>query len=446
MASRLGERSFSAILSPCGPSHSLPYHRRVYAYSRRALTGVTRSLDQTCKLQLQSQPFSSSSSSSSRALPSLGSHDQRKFPAWFVRGGTSNGLLIHRDNLPPQDQWHTVLPAAMGSPDQYVRQLNGMGSGISSTSKVMVLGPSSRPDLAPVEYTFVQVGITDGKLDMAGNCGNMSSAIGPAAWDWGLVNEAAAEVEPGEGGEKWATVRLLNTNTSKVLVSKFKLTGHSPSYYSPDGSYALDGVPGSGSKITMSFLDPAGAKTGRALPSGNPIDELQLSDGSTVSASLVDVSNPGVFVSADSLGISNTETLTPKTVEANAGLKARLEDIRRAGASKMGLDPNVESVPKVVILFPSSAGSPSVDICCQAMSMGQAHKAVPLTLALCLGAATQMPGTIAHTIAGGKAESTVTIGHPSGTLDVGTTMSDGKLVSAELLRTARVLMKGDVYY
>lgn len=415
--------------------------------------GVTRrvirepSPVQVCGLHPQTQPFSSSSSSSSSVLsyPSS-SHNQRKFPAWFVRGGTSNGLLIHRDDLPPKDQWHTVLSAAMGSPDQYVRQLNGMGSGISSTSKIMILGPSPRPELAPVEYTFIQVGITDGKLDMAGNCGNMSSAIGPVAWDWGLVNEATARVERGEDGEQWATVRMLNTNTSKVLVSKFKLTGHDPSSYSPDGSYALDGVPGSGSQITMSFLDPAGAKTGKALPSGNPIDELRLPDESTILASLVDVSNPGVFISAESLGISDIETLTPSAVEANAGLKERLEDIRRAGATKMGLDPDVESVPKVVILFPASTESPSVDIRCQALSMGQAHKAVPLTLALCLGAATHIPGTIAHTIAGGKVESTVTIGHPSGTLDVGTTMSDGRLVSAELLRTARVLMKGDVYY
>lgn len=398
------------------------------------------------RLQTQLSSFSSSSSSSTNSSLSQSAHEQRKFPAWFVRGGTSNGLLVHRDSLPPEDQWHTVLPAAMGSPDQYVRQLNGMGSGISSTSKVMVLGPSSRPELAPVEYTFIQVGITDGKLDMAGNCGNMSAAIGPVAWDWGLVTEATAKVERDENGDQWATVRMLNTNTFKVLVSKFKLVGDTPSQYSPDGSYALDGVPGSGSKITMSFLDPAGAKTGKALPSGNAIDELQLSDGSTVSASLVDVSNPGVFVTAESLGLNDTEALTPGAVEADLELKARLEDIRRAGASMMGMDPDVESVPKIVILFPAPADSPSVDIRCQALSMGQAHKAVPLTLALCLGAATHIPGTIAHTIAGGKAESTVTIGHPSGTLDVGTTMSNGKLVSAELLRTARVLMKGDVYY
>jgi len=332
----------------------------------------------------------------------------------------------------------------MGSPDPYMRQLNGMGSGISSTSKIVVLGPSQDPEVADVEYTFVQVGIADGKLDLAGNCGNMSSTVGPVAWDWGMLSGATTETEVDQDGQRWATVRMLNTNTSKVLVSRFKVSGET-FQYCPDGTYALDGVPGAGSQITMSFLDPAGAKTGKALPSGNAIDELQLSDGSTVQASLVDVSNPGVFITAESLGIKDVETLTPSSVEADAALKQRLEETRRAGASKMGLNPDVQSVPKVVILFPASSDS-AVDIRCQAMSMGQAHKAVPLTLALCLGAATQLEGTIAHTMAGGKVRSTVTIGHASGTLDVGTTMQDGKLVSAELLRTARVLMKGDVCY
>ena len=371
-------------------------------------------------------------------------YSTRSFPAWFVRGGTSNGLVIHRDNLPPQSQWADVLAPAMGSPDPYGRQLNGMGSGISSTSKIVVLGPPSRPDV-DVDYTFVQVGIKDGKLDMAGNCGNMSSAVGPVAWDWGLVQGRVTESQ-GYNGGRWASVRLFNTNTSKVLISKFKVDGDPPKYC-PEGDYVLDGVPATASQITMSFMDPAGAKTGKALPTGNPVDVLQLSDGSTISASLVDVSNPGVFVTARDLGLVHVEALTPDAVEADGALKARLEDIRRAGASKMGLDPDIESVPKVLILFPSGEAS-DVDIRCLAMSMGQAHKAVPLTLALCLGAASQLPGTVAAELVGDKAGSlsTVTIGHPSGKLDIGTTTRDGRLVSAELLRTARVLMKGEVCY
>jgi 2-methylaconitate cis-trans-isomerase PrpF len=313
----------------------------------------------------------------------------------------------------------------------------------------VILGPPSRHDV-DVDFTFVQVGIRDGSLDMAGNCGNMSSIVGPAAWDQGFLGPRPERATTKDHhGQLWATVRILNTNTSKVIVSRFRVSG-TPPKYSPQGSYTMDGVPGTNSLITMSFMDPAGAKTGRALPTGNPVDTLELPDGSTVQASLVDVGNPGVFVSTQSLGLDGAaaSALSPPTIEADDKLKQRLEQIRRAGACKMGLDPDVESVPKIVLLFPPGDTPDAVDLRCVAMSMGQAHKAVPLTLALCLGASARMTGTLAADLlvarAGGK--DAVTIAHPSGMLDVATEMEHGRILSAKLLRTARVLMKGDVYY
>lgn len=193
-----GQRSLNQISTLnvpchlCGPSkhrllHSRPRSRIVTAQVTRAPQSIRRHYDHTHSRKVHHN-----------VTPATLSYDERHFPAWFVRGGTSNGLLIHRDNLPSKDQWQTILPAAMGSPDAYGRQLDGMGSGISSTSKIMVLGPSSSPEVAPIEYTFVQVGIADGKLDMAGNCGNMSAAVGPVAWDWGLVSDATAKVDFGK--------------------------------------------------------------------------------------------------------------------------------------------------------------------------------------------------------------------------------------------------------
>lgn len=334
----------------------------------------------------------------------------------------------------------------MGSPDPYGRQLDGMGSGISSTSKICVLSPSSRQD-ADVEFTFVQVGIRDGSLDLAGNCGNMSAVVGPVSFDEGLVKTPKIETEP-RTGLQTALVRIFNTNTSKVVHSRFRVAGNPPRYY-PEGDYEMDGVPGKHSRIILSFIRPGGAKTGRSLPTGNPVDKLTLPDGSTIEASLVDVSNPGVFVRVSDLGIHNLETLDPARVEGDAALKARLEAIRREGAARMGLDPGTESVPKIVLVFPpaDTQRSPGANIKCLALSMGQAHKAVPLTLALCLGAAARLPGTIPNQlsteIAGRDA---VVIAHPSGKLEVGTTVQDGEILSAELHRTARILMKGDVFY
>ncbi|XDG00866.1 hypothetical protein ABKA04_000481 [Annulohypoxylon sp. FPYF3050] len=382
----------------------------------------------------------------------------RKFPATFVRGGTSTGLVIQRHHLPPQTEWPSILPAAMGAPDPYGRQLDGMGGGISSTSKVCVISASSRQD-ADIDFTFVQVGIKDGVLDLAGNCGNMSSAVGPVAWDAGLIPKQEAisilakdgTTRDAGGDYREALVRIFNTNTKKIIHSRFRVTD-SPYDYCPQGDYEMDGVPGTQSRITLSFLDPAGAATGKALPTGNAVDTLSLPDGSQIQASLVDVSNPGVFIRIRDLGSQyanpDPEIFTPQAVEADLVLKARLEAIRQTGASAMGLNPKTESVPKIVLLFPSP-GSAGVDIRCLALSMGQAHKAVPLTLALCLGAAANMPGTLPAQVRSersGHEPGPVVIGHPSGTVEIGAQFKDGKIVSADLLRTARILMKGDVYF
>jgi 2-methylaconitate cis-trans-isomerase PrpF len=328
----------------------------------------------------------------------------------------------------------------MGSPDYFGRQLNGMGSGISSTSKVCVVEKSSRPGI-DVDYTFVQVGIKDGRLDVAGNCGNMSSVVGPFAFNEGLV-KAKSVVR----GSDEITVRMFNTNTSKEVHNTFTLNIER-SAFEPRGDYSIDGVGGSGSRITLSFIDPAGAKTGHALPTGNTVDTLHLPDGSTIRATLADIANPGVFVLASDLAIRGN--MTSDTIAANATLMSRLETIRRAGATAMGLDSDVQSVPKIVILSkPSDVEAASgVHIVCRALSMQQAHKAVPLTLALNLGATCRTPGTLAAEAAiGAEGQESIRIAHASGTLDVGSVYKDGRLESALLHRTARVLMKGDVFY
>lgn len=363
------------------------------------------------------------------------------FPASFARGGTSNGLMIHKSDLPPGTaRWQPILSRAMGSPDSFGRQLNGMGSGISSTSKICVVERSSRPGI-DVDYTFVQVGIKDGHLDVAGNCGNMSSVVGPFAFNEGLVK---AKGLAGDNDE--VTVRMFNTNTSKEVYNTFRVNSDRTAF-NPLGDYSIDGVGGTGSMITLSFRDPGGAKTGYALPTGNAIDTLCLGDGSTVRATLSDIANPGVFVLASELGLPGD--IHPDVLGANSALMERLENIRQAGAAAMGLDPGTQSVPKIVLL--SSPSQSDIDhgvhIVCRALSMQQAHKAVPLTLALNLGAICRIPGTIAAQVAfGAEGRESIRIAHASGQLDVGSVFKDGKLESALLHRTARILMKGDVFY
>jgi 2-methylaconitate cis-trans-isomerase PrpF len=410
----------------------------------------------------------------------------KSFPAYFARGGTSNGLIIHRRDLPSRfEAWQPILAAAMGSPDDgFGRQLDGMGSGTSSTSKVCVVETSRRAD-ADVEFTFVQVGVRDGVLDVAGNCGNMLAAVGPFALNEGLLEEEKEKEKKNsdfnyhhryhhhhdhhhptspppvheEGSSSAAadekaivTVRIFNTNTSKIIHASFRATAEG--VYDPCGDYTIDGVPGSGSRITLAFLDPSGAKTGKTFPTGNTIDTLRLSDGTSIAASLVDVANPGVFVLATDLGLLSSSgeddnMVTPSALEADAALMARLEEIRQEGARRMGLDAATQTVPKVVLVSrPSaSAARAGIHIVCRALSMQQAHRAVPLTLALNLGAACRMPGTLPARIAvNAEGRDSVTIAHASGTVEVGSVIEGDKVKSALLHRTARLLMKGDVFY
>ncbi|KAK4498061.1 hypothetical protein PRZ48_010717 [Zasmidium cellare] len=362
----------------------------------------------------------------------------RSLPATFMRGGTSNGLVIHRHHLPSDvEKWQPILSSAMGSPDPFGRQLDGMGSGISSTSKVCVVSKSTRSD-ADVDYTFVQVGIKDGSLDLAGNCGNMSSAIGPWAYNEGLLKFG------GEGGRRTVSVRVFNTNTGKIILASFEVDGEG---FVGEGTYALDGVPGTGSRITLEFLDPSGAKTGRgALPTGKGVDVVKLNDGSSIEATLSDVANPGVFVRAEDLGVEGD--INPAKMEEQPELMARLEAIRQKGAELMGLDPTTQTIPKIAIISrPTEKDDESVNVVVRALSMQQPHKAVPLTLALNLGAASRVKGTLPAQVARSLEGQSVTVAHPTGKLEVGGVFGeDGAIKSALLHRTARVLMKGDVFY
>jgi 2-methylaconitate cis-trans-isomerase PrpF len=315
-----------------------------------------------------------------------------------------------------------------------------MGGGVSSLSKVCVIEKSKRED-ADVDYTFVQVGIKDGGMDMAGNCGNMSSAVGPFAINEGLIDERSGKID----GDGMTMVRIFNTNTKKIIHSTFA-TGGSPSAFEPKGDYSIDGVPGTSSKISLSFLRPGGAKAGKTLPTGNAVDVLYCSHGQ-LPGSLVDVANPGVFVKATDLDVE--KDTTPDRLGADTDMMSTLEELRQEGAKKMGLDPAVGSVPKILLLFPPDEADEAsgIDIRCQALSMGQAHKAVPLTLALNLGVACNLEGTIPWQLKGTRSKEkhgSVVVGHPSGKLEVGAKMVSGEAESAILLRTARLLMKGEV--
>lgn len=374
---------------------------------------------------------------------------QRPIPAVFMRGGTSKALMLHARDLPAdREAWAPLFTAAMGSPDPYGRQLNGMGGGISSLSKVCVLAPSQRED-ADIDYTFAQVVIGEARVDYRLNCGNMTSAVGPFAVDEGLV--------PAHG--ETATVRIYNTNTKKLIHGSFPLEDGTARY---DGDLVIPGVSGSGAPVRLDFLQPGGATTGTLLPTGQPRDVLQVPGFGPIEASMVDAANAAVFVRAEDVGMTGTEL--PEQIEARPDLLALLEAIRQQASVRMGIAPDAEaarriaSVPFICMVGPpvdspsltgAVIGAGEMDLLARAMSNGQPHRALPLTISLCTAVAALIDDTLVAEARGGGGGGTLRLGMPSGVLNVGAEVvrEEGVWVAraGSFYRTARRLFDGRVW-
>jgi 2-methylaconitate cis-trans-isomerase PrpF len=375
----------------------------------------------------------------------------QRLRAVFMRGGTSKAVMFRQEDLPAdRDQWAAIFLAVLGSPDPNGRQLDGMGGGLSSLSKVCVVGPPSRLD-ADVDYTFAQVSVDEAVVDYSGNCGNMSSAIGPFAVEEGLVPA------PPDGE---AVVRVHNTNTNKIILARFPVVQGA---LAADGDLALDGVAGTAAPIRLEFVEPGGAKTGRLLPSGAAQDLLEIPGLGSVAASCVDAANPCVFVAAEAVGKTGVEA--PGELEKDAAWLQAMEAIRLAGAVRMGLAPDlaaaarIPSIPKVaMVCAPKAAQTLSgralaadeMDIVVRMISVGQPHRAVPITGAVCLAVSARVPGTIPHSLCA-AASGPIRIGHPSGTILVDAAVSTGadgvlKAEQGAVYRSARRLFEGAVVY
>lgn len=347
--------------------------------------------------------------------------------------------MFRSQDLPiDKAQWDPIFLGVLGSPDaKNGRQLDGLGGGISSLSKICVVGKSQRSD-ADVDYTFVAVGVRDAEVDYSSNCGNMSSAIGPFAMDSGLVDA----VTDAEG--QLATVSIYNTNTGKIINSTFPVVNGEANAY---GDFEIDGVSGTAATVQLDFVKPGGSKTGKLLPTDNVVDMF---DG--VPTTCIDAGNPCCFVQASSLDVAGD--LTPDQIDSHPTLLQSLDSIRRQAGVKMGLAKETSnvpgSIPKICMVSPSSNGAErKSDIIVRAISVGQPHKAVPITVALSTAAAAKLPGSIVNRCTADVAIDPIgiTLGHAGGTLTVQAKFDeDGQLESATVFRTARRLMEGTVFW
>jgi len=372
-----------------------------------------------------------------------------RYPAVFARGGTSKALIFHRRDLPADTaRWDAIFTSAMGAPDPYGRQLNGMGGGVSSLSKVCIVGPSSHPD-ADVDYTFAQVGVQRATVDYNGNCGNMASAIGPFAVDEGLV-----KADDGE-----TTIRIFNTNTRKIIHATFQVRNGKARV---DGDLAIPGVAGTGAPVRLDFLDPGGASTGRLLPGGLPSQRLVIAGIGDVEVSLVDAANACVFVDAATLGLAGTEL--PDQLEKQRDIMDRLMSIRCHAAVAMGLSDNAEEasgkplVPLIAFVSPPADATTltgerlpasAMDLTVRMISNGQPHRALPLTGSLCTAVAAGIEGTLVHRATRAERGDLLRLGMPSGVITVAAQVDreNGQWIARRgaFYRTTRRLFEGYVY-
>ncbi|MBI3998283.1 MAG: hypothetical protein HY355_04560 [Armatimonadetes bacterium] len=374
---------------------------------------------------------------------------QRRIRAVVMRGGTSRAVFFRPNDLPADpDLRDRVILKVFGGGDPYGRQIDGLGGATSTTSKVAIIAPASVPD-ADVDYTFGQVNVASPMIDYGGNCGNISSAVGPYAIDEGLVRAT----------DPVTTVRIWQTNTRKRIIAHVPTSG---GLHQAEGNYAIDGVPGTGAMITLEFLEPGGSMTGGLLPTGRPAEPLEVPDLGTITVSLVDAANPVVFVRPSEVGLVGTEM--PDRVDGDPDLLRRIEAIRAHGAVRMGLAPTPEEatagspgVPKIAFVsspasYTSTSGrailAGAIDLVGRIMSMGRLHRSYALTGAICTAVASLTPGTIVHEAARAfdGLDRTVRIGHPAGIIEAGAKVGQrqGQWIAEKVVtrRTARRLMEG----
>ena len=381
---------------------------------------------------------------------------QIKVPATYMRGGTSKGVFFRLQDLPescqkPGAARDKLFMRVIGSPDPYAAHIDGMGGATSSTSKCVILSKSSVPD-HDVDYLYGQVSIDKAFVDWSGNCGNLSTAAGSFALQAGLVDPSRIP----ENGT--CVVRIWQANIQKTIIAHVPVTN---GQVQETGDFELDGVTFPAAEIVLEFMDPSddSEEGGSMFPTGNLVDDLEVPGIGILKATMITAGIPTVFVNAEDIGYTGTELR--EQINSDTAALARFEQIRVAGALRMGLIKAPEEAltrqhtPKIAFIsspkdYKSSSGkdvkASEVDLLVRALSMGKLHHAMMGTAAVAIGTAAAIPGTLVSLAAGGSARSVVRFGHPSGTLRVGAEASqvngEWTVTKAVMSRSARVLMEG----
>ena len=384
---------------------------------------------------------------------------QIRIPATYMRGGTSKGVFFRLEDMPeptrvPGIARDKLFQRVIGSPDPYAAHIDGMGGATSSTSKCVIVSPSTQPG-HDVDYLYGQIAIDTGFVDWSSNCGDLLTAAGAFAIHAGYVDPARAE-------QGIVTVRIWQANIGKTIIAHVPVTNGA---VRETGDFELDGVIFPAAEIVLEFLDPAedGDEGGSMFPTGNLIDELDVPEdvvpGGKIKATLINAGIPAVFVNAADIGYAGTELR--EAINGDQAALQRFEVLRIAGGLKMGLFKAPEDAAKslrapcIAFVAPatsymSSSGktitAEDIDLLVRALSMGKLHHAMMGTASVAIATAAAVPGTLVNLAAGGGERQAVRFGHPSGTLRVGAEarQEDGhwSVTKAIMSRSARILMEG----
>lgn len=346
----------------------------------------------------------------------------------FMRGGTSRGPYFNRADLPAdRDLLSEVLMAVIGAGQTL--NIDGIGGGNAVTTKVAMLGRSTRPD-CDVDYFFAQVAVEKREVDYAPTCGNIMVGVGPAAIEMGLVPAQQTETP----------VRIHAVNTGAVVEAIVQTPGGQVRY---DGGFEIAGVPGTAAPVRLGFMETVGSVTGALLPTGNLRDVI---DG--VEVTCMDVAMPVMLARASDFGLTGYETQSE--LDENRAFFDRIEPIRLKAGALMGLGDVSKSVtPKITLLAkPRNGGA----VTARYFMPWSCHPSMAVTGAQCIASCAILPGTVADGLTAGLTDQStpvmVGIEHPAGIFEVVVDYerkeADLAIRSAGVVRTARLLARGEV--
>lgn len=354
---------------------------------------------------------------------------QLAIPYMHFRGGSSKGLFFLKKDLPEDENLRNqyLIAAIEGTTQGDSRQIDGLGGGSSLSSKIAIVSPSSIPE-ADLDYFFVQVQIGKGKVSTLQTCGNMLAGVLPFAIESGIFKANSPSTS--------ARINMVNTGgICEVIVQ-------TPDYQVQyNGNTKIDGVVGTSAPIICNYLETVGATCGALLPTGNNIDIIH-----GIEATCIDNGMPVVIMRASDFGLSGYESIGE--LEENEPLKQTIEAIRLVAGEKMHLgDVSQQTIPKMCLIAPPIQGGV---LHTRMFIPHVVHEAIGVLAAVSVATACILPKSITqHTAHYAENSSFFSVEHPSGeftvNLEYSTENQKVDIKSSGVIRTARLISKGEVY-